>query len=106
VRRYRPDRVLQIIEGSITLFLGVTAFFLLPDFPESNTFLSPDQTTFVLQRVEEDRGDSIPEQLTFRKVIHHLGCICSFFYGMVPRSFPGIGHCGHMVRTPVNFASS
>ncbi|KAJ6589874.1 major facilitator superfamily domain-containing protein [Mycena vulgaris] len=72
-----------IIEGSVTLFLGVTAFFTLPDFPELNTFLSPDQTTFVLQRVEEDRGDSVPDQLTARKVIHHLGDWTLWAYGFM-----------------------
>ncbi|KAJ7935100.1 major facilitator superfamily domain-containing protein [Mycena leptocephala] len=70
-----------IIEGAVTLFLGVTAFFLLPDFPESNTFLTPDQTALVLQRVEEDRGDSVPEQLTIRKVLHHLGDWTLWAYG-------------------------
>jgi hypothetical protein len=62
----------QIIEGSVTLFLAVIAFFLLPDFPESNTFLTPDQTAFVLERIECDRGDSVPDQLTLHKVFHHL----------------------------------
>ncbi|KAJ7668665.1 major facilitator superfamily domain-containing protein [Mycena polygramma] len=72
-----------IIEGSVTLFLGVLAFFWLPDFPELNTFLSPEQTAFVLQRVEDDRGDSIPEQLTLRKVLHHLGDWTLWAYGLM-----------------------
>ncbi|KAJ7917107.1 hypothetical protein B0H13DRAFT_1870631 [Mycena leptocephala] len=63
----------RIIEGAVALFLGVTAFFLLPDFPELNTFLTAEQTAFVLQRVKDDRGDSVPEQLTFREALHHLG---------------------------------
>ncbi|KAJ7686519.1 major facilitator superfamily domain-containing protein [Mycena rosella] len=72
-----------IIEGSVTLFLGVVAFFLVPDFPELNTFLSPDQTKFVLQRVEEDRGDSVPDQLTVRKLLYHLGDWTLWAYGLM-----------------------
>ncbi|KAJ7502985.1 major facilitator superfamily domain-containing protein [Mycena galericulata] len=72
-----------IIEGTITLFLGILAFFLLPDFPELNTFLTPDQTAFVLQRVEEDRGDSVPDQLTVRKTLHHLGDWTLWAYGLM-----------------------
>ncbi|KAF7362253.1 High-affinity nicotinic acid transporter [Mycena venus] len=70
-----------IIEGAITLFIGLAAFFLLPDFPEQNTFLTPEQTAFVLQRVEDDRGDSVPEQITLRKVLHHLGDWTLWAYG-------------------------
>ncbi|KAJ7099567.1 major facilitator superfamily domain-containing protein [Mycena belliarum] len=72
-----------IIEGSVTLFLAVISFFLLPDFPELNTFLTPDQTQFVLRRVEEDRGDSVPDQLTVRKVLHHLGDWTLWAYGIM-----------------------
>ncbi|KAJ6631604.1 major facilitator superfamily domain-containing protein [Mycena sp. CBHHK59/15] len=72
-----------IIEGSVTLFLGIISFFLLPDFPESNTFLSQEQTALVLQRVEDDRGDSVPDQLTFKKVFKHLGDWTLWAYGLM-----------------------
>ncbi|KAJ7169057.1 major facilitator superfamily domain-containing protein [Mycena crocata] len=72
-----------IIEGCVTLFLGIVAFFFLPDFPELNNFLTPDQTASVLQRVEDDRGDSVPEQLTARKVFHHLGDWTLWAYGFM-----------------------
>ncbi|KAJ6593467.1 major facilitator superfamily domain-containing protein [Mycena capillaripes] len=72
-----------IIEGAVTLFLALTAFFLLPEFPESNTFLTAEQTAFVLRRVEDDRGDSIPDQLTARKILHHLGDWTLWAYGLM-----------------------
>ncbi|KAL4258761.1 MFS transporter superfamily protein, partial [Pleurotus pulmonarius] len=49
----------QIIEGAITIALGLILFYALPDFPDKNTFLTPEQTAFVLKRVEDDRGDSV-----------------------------------------------
>ncbi|KAG6920204.1 hypothetical protein DXG01_004973 [Tephrocybe rancida] len=62
-----------IIEGTITLFLGVVAWFFIPDFPDQNRFLSPEQTALVLRRIEEDRGDSVPDEITRSKVFKHLG---------------------------------
>ncbi|RDB25089.1 hypothetical protein Hypma_007609 [Hypsizygus marmoreus] len=61
-----------IIEGAITIAFGVVAWFFISDFPDKNTFLSPEETAFVLERVEHDRGDSIPDELTKQKLIEHL----------------------------------
>lgn len=63
----------QVIEGILTLLLGILAFFYVPDFPDQNRFLTPEQTALVLRRVEEDRGDSVPDKLTARKVARHVG---------------------------------
>jgi len=62
----------QIIEGAITIVFGVVSWFFIPDFPDQNTFLTKEETKFVLERVERDRGDSIPDELTLRKTILHL----------------------------------
>jgi hypothetical protein len=35
----------------------------------------------VLKRIEEDRGDSVPDPLTFRKIVRHLGDWTSWAYG-------------------------
>ncbi|KAJ7782662.1 major facilitator superfamily domain-containing protein [Mycena metata] len=69
--------------GPVTLFLAFTFFFTMPDFPEQNTFLKPNETAFVLQRVEDDRGDSVPDQLTAHKVLHHLGDWTLWAYGLM-----------------------
>jgi hypothetical protein len=47
-------------------------WFLIPDFPEKNTFLTTEQTALVLKRIEDDRGDSVPDSVTFQKVKRHL----------------------------------
>ena len=46
--------------------------FCMPEFPENNTFLSPEETEIVLRRIEEDRGDAIADALTASKVFEHL----------------------------------
>lgn len=66
------NAISQIIEGAVTLFLGILAWLFIPDFPDRNTFLTPQETAVVLKRIEEDRGDSIPDPLTRQKVFTHL----------------------------------
>ncbi|KAG5647083.1 hypothetical protein DXG03_001453 [Asterophora parasitica] len=61
-----------IIEGAITILFGIIAWFYISDFPDQNKFLSEEETAFVLDRVERDRGDSIPDVLTKQKLIEHL----------------------------------
>ncbi|KAF9259708.1 MFS general substrate transporter [Marasmius fiardii PR-910] len=73
----------QIVEGAITLGLGILVYFLVPGFPDQNTFLDKAQTAFVLQRVEDDRGDSIPDEITFWKVLHHLSDWTIWIYGIM-----------------------
>ncbi|PFH52137.1 hypothetical protein AMATHDRAFT_74429 [Amanita thiersii Skay4041] len=61
-----------IVEGAITIAFGIFSWRFIPDFPDRNTFLNAEQTQLVLRRVEEDRGDSIPDAITVNKVKDHL----------------------------------
>ncbi|KAG6885385.1 hypothetical protein C0993_002348 [Termitomyces sp. T159_Od127] len=70
-----------IIEGAITLFLGVLSWFFIPDFPDKNKFLTSEQTALVLRRIEEDRGDSVPDKITGNKVLKHLKDWTLWSYG-------------------------
>jgi MFS family permease len=72
-----------IVEGSITMFLGYMAWLFLPDFPDNNTFLEPKQTAWVLRRIEEDRGDSIPDAITTSVVLNHLADWKLWAYGLM-----------------------
>ncbi|KAF9031255.1 MFS general substrate transporter [Hymenopellis radicata] len=72
-----------IIEGSLTLCLGVLTFFFVPDFPDKNKFLSAEQTAIVLERIEKDRGDSLPDPLTREKILHHLKDWTIWTYGIM-----------------------
>ncbi|KAF8918208.1 major facilitator superfamily domain-containing protein, partial [Mucidula mucida] len=61
-----------IIEGALTILFGIIAWGYLPDFPDRNDFLSAEQTALVLRRVEQDRGDALPDTLTREKLVMHL----------------------------------
>lgn len=63
---------MQIVEGAITVAFGIIAWFFLPGFPDQNTFLTSEETAIVLDRVEKDRGDSLPDVLTTEKILRHL----------------------------------
>ncbi|KAJ7072684.1 major facilitator superfamily domain-containing protein [Mycena amicta] len=58
-----------IIEGAVTIAFGIIGCFFLPSFPHSNDFLSAEETVFVLDRVQNDRGDSLPDMLTWKKFV-------------------------------------
>lgn len=62
----------KIIEGAITIVFGIVAWFFLPNFPDQNIFLTREETRLVLQRVEHDRGDSVPDVLSKEKLVGHL----------------------------------
>jgi hypothetical protein len=62
----------QVIEGVLTIALGILIFFFVADFPDRNQFLTQRETEFILQRIEDDRGDSVPDRLPVKKVLGHL----------------------------------
>lgn len=62
----------KLIEGLITLVLGFVTWLFIPDFPDQNRFLTPEQTALVLKRIDDDRGDALPDPVTFEKVKMHL----------------------------------
>ena len=51
---------------------GVVAWFFIPSFPDQNDFLTSEQTKLVLKRIDEDRGDAIPDAITMQKVLTHM----------------------------------
>ncbi|RDB25238.1 putative transporter C11D3.18C [Hypsizygus marmoreus] len=61
-----------IIEGAITIGLGLLTFLFVPDFPDKNKFLTREETKLILDRVEADRGDSIPDEMAWAKLWLHL----------------------------------
>ncbi|KAF8911500.1 major facilitator superfamily domain-containing protein [Gymnopilus junonius] len=76
-------RWIFIIEGAITLFLAIVTWLFIPTFPDQNTFLTPEQTALVLRRIDEDRGDAIPDPITLNKVMKHLGDWTLWAYGIM-----------------------
>ncbi|GLB37556.1 putative high-affinity nicotinic acid transporter [Lyophyllum shimeji] len=72
-----------IIEGIITIVLGILTYVFVADFPDKNRFLTEEQTKLVLHRVEKDRGDSLPDKMTWRKLCLHLSDWTMWAYAMM-----------------------
>ncbi|KAJ8522150.1 hypothetical protein ONZ45_g1203 [Pleurotus djamor] len=56
-----------IIFGCVTLLCGFAAFFLVQDFPDKNKFLTAEETTWVMDRIEKDRADAHYDSWTMAK---------------------------------------
>lgn len=55
-------RWLFFIEGAITIAVAVAAIFILPDFPTTSKFLSPEERALAILRMEEDAGLGIKDE--------------------------------------------
>lgn len=62
---------IYIVEGSITIGIGILARFIIIDFPESkrNRFLTSDEVTVVRGRLEDERGRFEAEKVTWRVIL-------------------------------------
>ncbi|EFQ95907.1 hypothetical protein PTNB73_03676 [Pyrenophora teres f. teres] len=73
-----------IIEGIITCVVAILAWFMILDFPdkaEKTGFLTPAEAKAILYRIEEDRGDSVADPLTWPKFFEHLKDLKLWAYG-------------------------
>lgn len=72
-----------LIEGLLTVVLGIMFWFFVPDFPVKNRFLSAEETKMVLDRIEEDRKDSVPDPINARIIFKHLCDPLLWSYGFI-----------------------
>ncbi|KAG9240617.1 major facilitator superfamily domain-containing protein [Calycina marina] len=56
-RGLRAWRWLFIIEGAITVTIAFTAFFVIPNFPRTTTWLTEEERMLAVWRLEEDVGE-------------------------------------------------
>lgn len=78
----RGWRWIFILFGVITIGLGIISWFLIVDFPDKNTFLTPHQTKIITDRIDEDRGDSAPDHLTAGKFLKHMADWKLWIFGL------------------------
>ncbi|GAB1320787.1 High-affinity nicotinic acid transporter [Madurella fahalii] len=70
VRDYRGWRWIFILEGCVTVLVGLVFLFTFPSFPEQSTWLRDDEREFVKARLRADQGNSGAERrITPRDVI-------------------------------------
>ena len=68
---------MYLVQGTITIFLGLITYFWMVEFPDqadkSFHFLSPEEKTLAISRINEDRRDgSKPEPFTISGVLVHF----------------------------------
>ena len=68
-------------EGIATCVIAIVAGLFLLEFPDKaarpskiglRSFLTAEESTIILARIERDRGDSVPEKFMLKLVLHHL----------------------------------
>ncbi len=71
---YKGWRWIYIIEGAITVVLGIIAYVYLIDFPDSRKtmFLSEKEKAFVNDRLSSDRGVNETHKVTWQSIRNDL----------------------------------
>ncbi|PSR82402.1 phthalate transporter [Coniella lustricola] len=66
-------RWIFIMEGLITIAIGLAGFIFVVDFPEkahkSWRFLTEDEAAFIVRRINRDREDATPEPFSFGRIL-------------------------------------
>jgi MFS family permease len=86
-----------VVQGSITAFIGILAYWWMVDFPEdahhSFRFLSKSESQLVSSRIEKDRGDVRVHPFAWSKVFVHAKdvkvygfCVLYFLQNLVSTS--------------------
>lgn len=57
MRGWRAWRWLFLIEGVITVFLALCAYFILPNFPRTTSWLDEEEKALAAWRLQEDVGE-------------------------------------------------
>ncbi|POY70887.1 hypothetical protein BMF94_6064 [Rhodotorula taiwanensis] len=71
-----------LLFGVVTIALGIISIFLIVDFPDKAKFLTPEEKAYAIQRVQEDRGDAIPDEMTLAKIGTHMCDLKLWAFGM------------------------
>jgi len=70
---YGAWRWIFIIEGLVTVVVGVFSKFFIPDWPEKAKFLNDEERELLVSRLREDAGDAVMDRLDKRAVKRMFG---------------------------------
>ncbi|KAI9373442.1 major facilitator superfamily domain-containing protein [Aspergillus egyptiacus] len=88
-------RYIFIVEGAITVGVCMLGWFIIIDFPtKAESFLSPEEKQFVIDRINNDRGDAEEDKLTGKKLLHHLKDWKLYFWAwnLMASTLPGYAY--------------
>ncbi|CAK7566158.1 MAG: hypothetical protein SEPTF4163_004094 [Sporothrix epigloea] len=104
-----------VIEGSLTILLGIISFFVMHDFPDQARFLSPDDRTRVIRRLMLDQQSSAEHEdfrfsymwaalrdwKTWLSMIIYMGCDMALyaFSLFLPSIIIDLGWGGNVVHS-------
>ncbi|KIW14356.1 hypothetical protein PV08_07138 [Exophiala spinifera] len=100
----RAWRWLFIVEGGITIGIAIGAYFILPDFPSTTAWLTQEEKTLAIWRLQEDIGEAdraedgqdsllYGAKLAFKDLkmwILMVILFCIVFSGSVTNFFPSV----------------
>lgn len=69
--------------------------FVIIDFPtQADKFLSPEEQEFVIDRLNNDRGDAEADEITLSKILHHLSDWRLYFwaFNLFASTLPGYAY--------------
>ncbi|KAJ8457257.1 hypothetical protein ONZ45_g18382 [Pleurotus djamor] len=72
-----------IIFGCATLLAGIAAYLLVQDFPDKNKFLTSEETSWVIDRIEKDRADAHYDNWTMAKFWTYLFDLHLWSYAVI-----------------------
>ncbi|PGH10718.1 hypothetical protein AJ79_05309 [Helicocarpus griseus UAMH5409] len=84
-----------IIEGAITSGVCLIGWFIIIDFPgKADSFLSPEEKQFVLDRINNDRGDAEEDKITASRIFYHLKDWKLYFwaFNLMASTLPGYAY--------------
>lgn len=70
-------------------------WFIIIDFPtKSGNFLKPDEKQFVIDRINNDRGDAVEDKVTASRIFHHLKDWKMYFwaFNLMASTLPGYAY--------------
>lgn len=85
IRGYKGWRWIFIIEGLLTIVLAVIGFWVIPDFPETVSWLNEEEKAFIKAKLEKDSGKSTHARaITLQDTLNVLND-CRFSWNRVVR---------------------
>ncbi|OCL01879.1 MFS general substrate transporter [Glonium stellatum] len=87
-------RWIFIIEGAITVAVCICGWFIIVDFPAKAKFLKPQERQFIIERINNDRGDAVEDKIDLKTVLRHLKDWKLYFWGinLMASTFPGYAY--------------
>ncbi|EEH38746.1 hypothetical protein PAAG_08473 [Paracoccidioides lutzii Pb01] len=87
LRGYRGWRWIFIMQGVLTVIVGIIIYIFLVDFPDKAhkawRFLTKEECAFVIRRLNKDRGDADAEPFSIRKFLRPALDLKIWAFGMI-----------------------